>query len=104
MQRVAVIVLTMFAALLSSCDSGPSNVIIGTIAQPVPIGTDAETIEIRFPDFWAAHCSQEAWLKEMERAQAATDRNWRKRYEKYSQALIAQAAKVQLDSISLSNV
>lgn len=44
------------------------------------------------------------WLQAHERAGRASTRDWRSRYNQYSQCLVARATQLGLDSASLSNV
>ncbi len=85
MNRAILAILALPALLLAGCDSGRSHVLVGSVKPKTHEGSE--------------------WLTELERVLgSACTKDWKLKYNRYSQTLVIRAAEEGLDSLSLSNV
>ncbi len=85
MSRTVLALLALPALLLAGCDSGRSHVLVGSGKPDIHEGSE--------------------WLRELERVYGtACTKDWKVKYNQYSQSLVARAAEEGFDSLSLSNV
>src|ERR1035438_223561 len=103
MESTRLVLMALATVLLWGCDKGPSGVIVGSIAAPMPSGTNAYDLELAFHDF-AYQVVDPEWEQERRIANSASGSHWEAKYEIYSQAMLSRAAEHRLDSQSLSNV
>lgn len=103
MKHSCVCLLAFTLVFAYGCDKGPPGVIVKSISDAVPSGTNAYELELKFQEFACRHMD-DAWNKEWNIAKSIGSSNWKAKYARYSQALLAKSTATRLDSQSLSNV